>query len=221
MLLLAGGKAFNASVSVSGWTQLNRYENGTDVPASDGGSMFVTAWWKEHDGSEANPTLTEGATTWNVVGAGIISFSKDTVDTWVTPVMRGGGDASAGTGFSVTTESDPGVQTGDVCVSFAAFNSDGATPCSSHLVATQTGVTFSNTHSPSTDPETTTGSDMGMCANYGSASGTGSAAPVIAATLAGSFAGSAGLIRLRVLSPALPKKIRVEQFVPVYFPNRW
>lgn len=206
MLLLVGGKPFNASRSVSDWTSLGSFTDGVVGAGNDVGSMFVEAWYKEHDGSEANPGVTEGATTWNIVGSLLAVFRKDVSETWETPVMVGGGDASAGTGFSVTAGSDPGVTTGDVCVSFAAFRSDAATPCATHLVATQTGVTFTNTHAPTTDPETTTGGDMGMCANRATVSGTGSAAPVITATLAAAHTGSAAFIRLRaVAAVAVPR----------------
>jgi hypothetical protein len=202
LLLLVAGKPYNAGVSVSGWTQLSTFTDGTVAAGTDVGSMFVTAWYKEHDGSEANPTVTEGSPTWSIVGALIMVFSKSAGDTWNTPAMVGGGDATAGTGFSVTAASNPGVTAGDACVSFAGFRSDAATPCSTHLVATQTGVTFSNTHDPATDPETTSGGDMGMCVNRATVSGTGSAAPVIAATLAASHTGSAGFIRLRITPPS-------------------
>ena len=160
--------------------------------------MFVEAWWKVATADpEANPTVTEGATVWDVVGGIVMCFSKDIGDVWSTPAVVGGGDATSGTGFSVTGGSDPGVVAGDHCVSYAAYKSDAATPCSSHLVATQTGVTFSNTHDPSTDPESTTGFDMGMCINRATTTGTSSAAPVMVATLAASHTGSAMFIRLR------------------------
>jgi hypothetical protein len=202
MLLLVGGKPFNGGIGANpvgqGWTQLGVYTNGTTAAGVDVGSMVVTAFYKEHSGSESNPTVTEGSPTWNVFGALVMVFQKDATDTWDTPVDRGGGDSSAGTGFSVTTASNPGITAGDAVVSFGAFRSDAATPCSSHLVATATGVTFGNTHDPGTDPETTTGGDMGMCVNRATVTGTASAAPVIAATLAASHTGSAMLIRLRV-----------------------
>lgn len=202
MLLLCGGKPFNSSVSVSGWTQLQTFTDGTTAAGVDTGSMFVTAWYKEHSGSESDPTVTEGGTAWNVVGAGIVVFQKGGGESWNTPTDTGGGDATAGTDFSVTGAADPEVTAGDFVVSFAAFRSDAATPCSSHLVQTSTGITYSNTHDPGTDPETTTGGDMGMCVNRASAdSGTSSAAPVISATLAASHTGSAQFIRLRVFTP--------------------
>lgn len=201
MILLAGGKPYNAGVSVatSGWNALSSFTDGTTAAGVDVGSMQVRAWYKEAaSDTETDPTISNGSPAINVFGGIIMVFSKDAGDTWQTPVIVGGGDATAGTGFSVTAGSDPGVAAGDVCISFAAFRSDAATPCSTHLVATQTGVTFSNTHDPGTDPETNAGGDMGMCINRATVSGTGSAAPVIAATLAASHTGSAAFLRLRI-----------------------
>jgi hypothetical protein len=199
MLMLVAGKPFDGDVSVdiAGWTELAAFTNGSVAAGVDVGSMQVTAFWKECSASESNPTLVEGTPAWNVFGGLIMSFSKDASETWETPLIVGGGDSSAGTGFSVTAGSNPGVTAGDVCVCFAGFRSDAATPCSTHLVATQTGVTFTNTHDPATDPETTSGGDMGMCVNRATVSGTGSAAPVLVATLAAAHTGAAAFIRLR------------------------
>jgi hypothetical protein len=199
MLLLVAGKPYNAGYSVTaGWTQLGVYTDGTVAAGVDVGSMQVTAFWKEHDGSESNPTVTEGSPTFNSFGGLIMVWQKGAGDIWETPVDVGGGDNSAGTGFSVTGGSDPGIVANDVVTSFGAFRSDAATPCTTHLVQTATGVTFTDTHDPATDPETTGGGDMAMCVNRATVTGTSSAAPVIAATLAAAHTGSAMLIRLRV-----------------------
>ena len=95
MLLLVAGKPYNGSISApAGWSPLGVYTDGTVAAGVDVGSMVVTAWWKEHDGSEANPQVTEGATTWDVFGALVMAFSKGAGEVWDTPVDRGGGDAN-------------------------------------------------------------------------------------------------------------------------------
>lgn len=213
MLLLVGGKPYNASLSVEGWTFLGMFTDGSTGAGVDTGSMFVTAWFKEClNDVETDPSIVEGGTAWDVVGGLVMVFSKATTEQWEVPVIVGGGDATAGTGFSVTAGSNPGITAGDACVSFAAFRSDAATPCSSHLVATATSATFTNTHDPGTDPESTTGGDMGMCVNRATLTGTASAAPVMAATLAASHTGSAAFIRLRVAAmvgqPLEPMQLR-------------
>ena len=216
MLLIVGGKPYNSvlSVSTTGWASLSRFEDGTTAAGVDTGSMFVAAWWKvATSDTETNPTITEGATVWNVVGAYVMVFSKDAGETWETPLMTGGGDATAGTGFSVTCATNPVNVTGDLAVSWGAFHSDAATPCTSHIVATQTNTTFTNTHTPATDPETVTGGDMGMCSNVATVSGAGGVgAPIISATLGGVHTGSAGFIRLRAAAAAatLPPKSLVQ-----------
>lgn len=200
VILFVGGKPYNAGLSVDGWTQIgSAFTDGTTAAGNDAGSMFVTAFYAENPGSA--PTIVEGSPVWNIVGGLTMAFSKSSSEAWDTPVAVGGGDATSGTGFSVTTGSNPNVTAGDVCLSFAAFQTDAATPCSSHLVATQTGATFTNTHDPGTDGETTTGGDMGTCVNRATVTGTGSAAPVLAATLAAAGTGSAMFIRLRVSTP--------------------
>ena len=204
LLALVGGKPHNSTVSMSDntggvWNALGPFTDGTVAAGNDTGSMFVRGWWKTANGSESTFTLTEGATTWNVVGGFMVRYSKDGTDTWDTPVMVGGGDATSGTAFSVTAGSNPGITTGDHCVTFGAFPSDGMTPLTgSGLLPTATGVTFTNTRDPATDPETTTGGDMGMSVTRSTVSGTASAAPVLAGTLAAAGTGSAALVRLRV-----------------------
>jgi hypothetical protein len=207
MILLVGGKPYNASFGASmapDWNQLSTFTDGTTAAGNDVGSMFVTAWWKEHDGSEADPLVDEGATTFNVVWAVVMSFSKGAGEAWETPVSVGGGDATAGTGFSVTSGSNPGIVTGDHTITMATYRSDAATPCSAHITPTATGVTFTDTHDPATDHENTTGGDFGSCVTRSTVSGTASAAPVLAATLAASHTGSAELIRLRATAVPVP-----------------
>jgi hypothetical protein len=204
MLLLVAGKPYDgaASVDTAGWTQLAEFTDGTVAAGVDTGSMQVTAWYKEATSdTETNPTLTEGSPTWNVFGAFVMVFSKGAGETWATPTIVGGGDNSAGTDFTVNA-SDPSVTTGDYCVSFAGFRSDAATPCSSHITPSQSGATFTDTHDPATDGETTSGGDMGMCATRSTVSGTGFSTLLLSATLAASHTGSAALIRLRVTTPA-------------------
>lgn len=215
MLLLVGGKPFNATFGgamAPGWTQLSTFTDGSVAAGTDAGSMQVTAWWKEHDGSEVDPLVDEGGTAFNVFGGLVMAWSKGAGEVWETPVMVGGGDSSAGTGFDVTCNADPGGIVGDHIVWWAAYRSDAATPMSTANFLSWTGATVAgSTTDPATDPETTTGGDMGMHIRRASISaGTSSLAPVIAGTLAAAHTGSAALIRLRATTPPaiLPPPLR-------------
>jgi hypothetical protein len=200
MLMLVGGKPYNSSTSVSGWTSAGRFEDGTTAAGTDSGSMFTEVWYKEHTGSESNPTLTEGGTTWNVVGALIMSFQKGGSDVWSVPALVGAGDTSAGTGWSATSASTLAGAVGDFWIAVHAFNSDAATPCTSHPILTHPNLSFGTvTHDPATDPETTTGGDMGMCITREDVnSGGAAAAPGTVGTLAGIATGSVSIVRLVV-----------------------
>jgi hypothetical protein len=209
-IVLVCGKPYNSTVTSvvqatgKAFTLIGaaRFTDGTVAAGADSGSMFVEAWYRIQDGTESSDAVvvTEGATAWNAVFALGYMFTKDVGETWETPVIVGGGDATSGTAFSVTGGSDPGIVTGDHTLAFAAFMSDACTPCSVHLTPTATGVTFTNTHDPATDEETTVGGDMGTCVTRSTVSGTSAAAPVLAATLAANGTGSAALIRLRVIA---------------------
>ena len=134
MLLIAGGKPFGWAVGASpasqGWTSLGTFTDGSvAASAADLGSMKMEVWYKQAlSDTETDPTITESG-TWDVVGGIVMVFSKGASEAWATPVMVGGGDATAGTGFSVTAGSNPGITAGDHCVSAGAFRSDAATPC--------------------------------------------------------------------------------------------
>ena len=199
MLCLYGTKPYGDAPTIDqGWTSLGYATDGTVAAGVDVGSMQTRVFYKiATSDTETNPTITN--TTNNVSTAVIIVFQKGASDAWVTPVGAGGGDATAGTDFSVTASSDVGHTTGDMVVAAASFRSDAATPTTARAVSI-TGCTLGTyTQSPTTDPETTSGGDMGMTCGYVPVnSGTSTAAPVMTATLAAAHTGSAYLTRLRV-----------------------
>ena len=199
MLCFYGTKPYSDAPTIDqGWTSLGYATDGTVAAGVDVGSMQARIFYKiATSDTEADPTITN--TTNNVSTAVIIVFQKGAADSWNTLVGAGGGDATAGTGFSVTASTDVGHTTGDMVASFAAFRSDAATPTTARNVAI-TGCTLGTyTQSPATDPETTLGGDMGMTCGYVPVnSGTSTAAPVFTATLGAAHTGSAYMARLRV-----------------------
>src|SRR6187431_1720626 len=78
MLLLAGGKPYNAGVSVatSGWNALSTFTDGTTAAGIDVGSMQVRAWYKEAlSDTETDPAISNGSPAINVFGGIVIVFS--------------------------------------------------------------------------------------------------------------------------------------------------
>lgn len=201
MICIYGTKPYSDAPTIDqGWTSLGSATDGTVAAGVDVGSMQTRIFYKKHTGSESNPTITN--TTNNVSTAIIIVFYNATTN-WGTVVGAGGGDASAGTGFSVTASSDVGHIAGDLVVGGASFRSDAATPTSGNGI-TIAGCTLGTyVKSPATDPETTSGGDMGLTVGYIPVnSGTSTGAPVISCTLGGSHTGSAYLCRLREAAAA-------------------
>ena len=197
MICAYGTKPYNDAPTINnGWTSLGSATDGTVAAGVDTGSMQTRIFYKQHTGTESNPTVTN--TTNNVSGAVIIVFQKST-GTWEI-AGAGGGDATAGTGFSVTAASNPGITSGDMLVAYAAIRSDAGTQ--SAIGITATGATIAAfTESPATDLATTSGGDMAMSGGYAACTaGTASAAPVYASTLAAAHTGSAFIVRLREIA---------------------
>ena len=104
---------------------------------------------------------------------------------------------TAGTGFSVTAGSNPGITVGDMLVAYAALRSDAATQSAIGVTATSATIA-AFTESPTADLVTTSGGDMAMSGGYAACTaGTATAAPVYASTLAAAHTGSAYIMRLR------------------------
>ena len=197
MLLFWAGKPYTLTPAVSGdWLSLGSATDGTTAAGADAGSMKVQVWARVHLGSETNPTIT--VTGANVSGAVIVAYRATASGAFELPVGAGGGDASAGTGFSVTAGGNlDGLRQGDMVVYAAALRSDSANPGA--FTITASGATFGTaTKTPTTDLSTTAGGDMDMSVgNRSVTAGSSTANPTLSATLAASHTGSAFLVRLR------------------------
>ena len=195
MICAYGTKPYGDAPTINnGWTSLGSATDGTVAAGVDVGSMQTRIFYKQHTGTESNPTVTNA--TNNVSGAVIIVFQK-TEAGWAAIVGAGGGDNTAGTGFSVTASANPGITAGDMLVAYAAIRSDAGTQSAIGLTAT--GATIAAfTESPAADLATTSGGDMAMSGGYAACTaGTATAAPVYASTLAAAHTGSAYITRLR------------------------
>lgn len=219
MVCLYGTKPYSDAPTISqGWVSIGSATDGTVAAGVDVGSMQTRIFYKiATSDTETDPTITNS--TNNVSIAVIIVFQK-TGGGWQIPVGAGGGDATAGTGFSVTVSSDVGHTAGDMVVCASSFRSDGATPTTARTISI-TGCTMGTyVMGPTTDPETTSGGDMGMTCGYRPVnSGTSSAAPIITATLGAAHTGSAYAVRLResVTTTVTPsaKNLILSLFIPV------
>lgn len=197
MICSYGTKPFGDAPTINnGWTLIGSATDGTVAAGIDTGSMKTVVWYKIHTGTETNPTVTN---TTNSVSSGRIDVYSCTSGVWVTPVGSGGGDATAGTGFSVTV-SDVGWKAGDVSLVMVSLRSDAATMASG-LVVTYNGLTSygASTLGIISGYATATGQDMYGYFNQNLINtfvGTVSSV-VISATLGAAHTGSTYMVRLR------------------------
>ncbi len=194
MLCVIGTKPFNGVNSMdNSWISLGTATDGTVAAGNDVGSMQAEIFYKIHTGTEANPTITNA--TNNVSAAVIISFQNAT-GFWDF-VGSGGGDGTAGTGYSITTQSSLDLASGDFLIGNIALRSDASTIGT--ITITGTGLTIGAfTKSPATDLSTTAGGDMRMSVGYSQVTaGTATTTLTLASTLSGSQTGSSFIARIR------------------------
>jgi hypothetical protein len=175
----------------------NQYSRGGGTPGADTGDVYITVYLRIADGTET------GSVSVTVTGANtsigrMFRYTKSATSTWGY-ACAGGSDNAAGTSWSVTAGSDPGVTANDMVVvgSGICGNTDTAT---AELI-TQTGVTF-GAMVERQDSGSNTGDDISMwVTEHPVSSGTGSVAPVYTATVAGTgsatAAGASLFLRLR------------------------
>ncbi len=195
MLCIIGTKPYNGvNTMPTGWLSLGSATDGTVAAGVDTGSMKAEIFWKEHDGSEANPTVTNASN--NVSAARILVYQKDAAASWVTPVGSGGGDGTAGTGFSITTTASLALEAGDVLPWVMALRSD--LPQPTNVSVTGTGLTITGTVNGIELFSTTAGGDMAMHHSEASVdTGTATTTLTLTATLDSSHTGSVFFARLR------------------------
>ena len=217
MLCRIGSKPYNGTNGMpAGWTSLGTFADGTVDSGGGTGSVLVEVFWKEHDGSETDPTVTNASSTVSV--ASIFVWRKGATETWETPVGDGGGDTTEDTSFSATIQSHVSVTAGDVVDFFYALrdNSTMTVP-----TITQAGVTFDTVvEMPAIQANTVLGHDQGQDGGYRVATaGTSTAAAVITGTHSTNETGSGWMTRLRVVSggtddEATPSVVLVTVSIP-------
>lgn len=196
MLCFVGTKPYNGvNTMPTGWLSLGSATDGTVAAGVDTGSMKAEIFWKEHTGTESNPTVTNASN--NVSAARIVVYQKDAAASWVTPVGSGGGDGTAGTAFSITTTGSLALQADDLIPWCMVLRTDLVQP--SNVSITGTGLTINASPAGIELYSTTAGGDMAMHQSFEAfvVSGTATTTLTLAATLDTAHTGSVFIARLR------------------------
>jgi hypothetical protein len=184
------------------YTQIGTIEGGVGSFAADAGPSRITIFYKttDADGTEDSTPVTvtlTSATNQAAWGIAVVFAKASGGNTWDTPVSTTGLDTTGvNSTYSATGGANPGVTTGDGIVCGCCIPSDTQTAANSPNI-TQTGITFTQTHSGNI--ESTTGNDIGGHVTAATVSGTASAAPSYGVTFTGSTTayGPMMFVRLR------------------------
>jgi hypothetical protein len=188
----------NPPSTPDGWRAISNSTKtgGAGASGQDTGDVLVTVFVREADGTETpgaavNITVTGG----NAVRAICGRFTKTSTKGW-SYACAGGADNVAGTTWSATMDTDPGLTAGDFVMSFTGTNTDASTFTLQALTAT--GVTM-GTETERGDSGTSNGDDLSLLyMSHAVSSGTSIAAPVFAATSASvASAGATVILRAR------------------------
>jgi hypothetical protein len=207
LLILAIANRPNASTpsTPSGWTAPanNTVTGGAGAEGAGTGVVRITVFVKEATGSEAG-NLALAITSGTSCGAVIWRVSRGSGKSWLV-ALASGSDNSAGTGWSATFGSNPGVTSGDLVFVASAASEDTASFASQALA--QTGVTY-GAMTERTDTAITTGNDLRLVVTeHPISSGTSSAAATYTMTASGTgstnTAGASVMIRLRQVDAAI------------------
>lgn len=169
MYLLAAWKDFSVTASVSGWTELTQFADGSTGSGNGTGSMKVGCWYKTHSGSESNPTLTLSGSV--IGGACIVVFSKASTELWDAPLFVTAAITDwTNSARTVSASSTVDVPSGGVVIGLVGLRDDSAafsrSPTTGIDVAS--GITWNGNYieTPITHLSTTTGNDASMDAGH-------------------------------------------------------
>lgn len=202
LLVMVVGNRPNASTVTkpTGWEDFSGSNTATGGAGSEGagtGTMRVTMFYRIADGTETGSvTLSIGSGT--SVSACIFRVTRGLAKQF-SLALATGADSSAGTAWSVTFGSDPGVTANDLVYVFSVSSEDTASFASEAL--SQTGITY-GTMVERLDQNVTTGNDQRLVvAEFPVTSGTSSAAATYTMTASGTnsanAAGVSMMLRIR------------------------
>lgn len=173
MYLMASWKTFEITATVANadsWAETTQFADGSISQGNGTGSMKVGCWYKDHDGSEADPTLTFSATLGLIAGAVIIVFQKGGGDTWGTPgfVTKAMTLWTSGSAIQENASSSITVPDGAVVIGLAGIRDDTIVfSRPTDAIGSGSGTWTGNfVHSPALHLSTTTGNDMSADTGY-------------------------------------------------------
>ena len=203
LLVLYAGNRPSASTfaTPAGWTLMATATGGAGAEAADTGIMRGTVFTKEADGTETG-NLTVTITGGTSIGAKILRYTKTTGKVWDVAIATGA-DNTAGTSWSATAASNPGVTAGDILLICSCSSTDTATV--TVPVVTQTGVTAFGAATVRDTTAVGTGNDQRVIiVEFPVTTGTGSAAPVYTMTMSAATAAGVSLfLRIRQIDAPL------------------
>lgn len=205
MVMFVGCKPFNATINKpNGWAILNAGSgvNGSVASGIDTGSVQWATFYREWRSGDTAPTVS--ITSGNVALGSIRGFTKAATESWLEPVSGKGSDNTSGTGFSITSDVNMEIVSGDYVVHGGVIAGNNATFGTPTLTAN--GCTFGTvTESPATEGATATGDDLEASAFYTNCTaGPSNAAPVAGWTLSAAQTGGGSITRLRVVVGGMP-----------------
>lgn len=199
----------NVPTNPSGWTLVGQESAGSGPSGDDTGEVVSSAYVKTAVGDESG-TITINITSGNSALGRVFSFSKESENSWASPISVEGTLTSAGTAVVVRADTAMNLRLGDFVVVVASFNSD-AYSFSGQSIS-MSGLTF-DAATERNDTGTTQGQDIRLIVtSHRVASGDTTGKPYWSGTASGSSAnapaGALIFIRLREVGPSAEKRIR-------------
>lgn len=200
VMSIANKHSGSTPTTPTGWTAASGYlgTGGSGSDALDTGTVNVAIFYKIADGTEVGD-LTVTVTSGSVSIGRMLLYRKELGKKWSVAFVNGA-DNSAGTDWSVTAGSDPGILAGDIIFAASAINTDAY--IFSAQAVTASGVTFTTSKGELYEQRSTNGNDAALIlSSHYAVSGTSSAAPVYTMTASGTTTsvptGATTLMRIR------------------------
>lgn len=205
VLVIVNKYPTNAPTLPTGWVALsnNQANGGSGASGIDTGSVYTTIFVKIADGTESG-NLAVTITSGNAARGRMFRYAKSKGMKWDLACAQGA-DNTAGTDWSVTGGSDPGMQAGDVVLVGSGTNTDAYSYKNQKI--TQTGVEYDPGVIEREDSGGSNGDDLALVVSeHRILSGTSSAAPIFTMTSQNTAANrpAGGSVFLRIRQVATP-----------------